>query len=79
MAIKTVINGTLEYLTAEGISVPHGFTTRFGGVSQAHLASLNIGFHRGDEPRNVTENHRILADALGFQPEKSGSDPPDPF
>ena len=40
--------GTLEYLTAEGISVPHGFTTRYGGVSTGHLASLNIGLHLAD-------------------------------
>jgi len=69
MAIKTVIKGPLEYLTAEGISVPHGFTTRFGGVSRGHLESMNIGCHRGDDPRNVTENHRILAEVLGFLPE----------
>ena len=25
--------GTLEYLKAEGITAPHCFTTRFGGVS----------------------------------------------
>jgi len=69
MAIKTVINGTLEYLAAEGISVPHGFTTRFGGVSRDHLSSLNLAFHRGDSPENVAENHRILGNALGFSPD----------
>ena len=62
--------GTLEYLTAEGISVPHGFTTRYGGVSTGHLASLNIGLHRGDDPQNVEENFRILGQALGFDPQK---------
>ncbi len=58
--------GELEYLTSENITVPHCFTTRLGGVSKGHLASLNIAMHRGDEPENVRENFRILGDALGF-------------
>ena len=62
--------GELEYLAAEGISAPHGFTTRFGGVSQGHLASLNIGIHRGDDRENVLENYRILGRGLGFDVEK---------
>ncbi len=62
--------GNLEYLAAQGIGVPHGFTTRLGGVSRGYLASLNIGIHRGDEWENVLENYRILGDAMGFDPEK---------
>lgn len=58
--------GALEYLTSENISVPHCFTTRLGGVSNDHLASLNLGMHRGDTPENVEQNFRILGDALGF-------------
>ena len=69
MAIISVTTGKMEYLTAEGIGVPHCFTTRLGGVSTGHLASLNIGIHRGDAPENVAENVRILADALGIRPE----------
>ena len=69
MSITTVKNGQLEYLTAEGICVPHCFTTRLGGVSQGHLASMNIGVHRGDDPENVARNIRILADAIGFDPQ----------
>ncbi|MBE6920860.1 MAG: peptidoglycan editing factor PgeF [Ruminococcaceae bacterium] len=71
MPITTQKIGTLEYLTADGISVPHCFTTRFGGVSTAHLSSLNIGMHRGDEPENVAKNHEILANALGYDVKKS--------
>ena len=66
MSVITKKQGQLEYLTAEGISVPHCFTTRLGGVSKGHLASLNIGVHRGDDPKNVEENFRILADVLGI-------------
>ena len=58
--------GTIEYLTAEAIRVPHCFTTRYGGVSTGHLASLNLGMHRGDKPENVAENYQRLADALGI-------------
>ena len=66
MAVVTKKQGTLEYLTAEGIDVPHCFTTRLGGVSEGYLSSLNIGMHRGDDPKNVEENYRILGAALGF-------------
>lgn len=69
MAINTQRNGTLEYLTAEGIAVPHAFTTRLGGVSQGYLAGLNLSMHRGDHPENVEKNWALLADILGFSPE----------
>ena len=64
--IRSVKTGTLEYLTAEGIAVPHCFTTRLGGVSTGYLASLNIGMHRGDAPENVSKNYEILANTLSF-------------
>lgn len=70
MAIITTQIGTLEYLTAEGIGVPHCFTTRFGRVSQGYLDSMNLGLHRGDDPQNVEENFCVLGNALGFTPEK---------
>lgn len=58
--------GDLEYLTAQGISVPHCFSTRLGGVSEGSLASLNLGIHRGDRPGAVLENYRRVGKALGF-------------
>ena len=70
MSIQSVTLGALTYLTAQGIGVPHCFTTRLGGVSSGSLSSLNLGTHRGDDPRNVAENFRILADGLGFDPDK---------
>ena len=66
MAVITKKHGTTEYLAAESIGVPHGFTTRRGGVSQGYLASLNLGMHRGDSRENVEENFRRLAHAIGF-------------
>ncbi len=70
MAINTIKVGTLEYGKAEGISVPHAFTTRYGGVSEGVFAGLNLAMHRGDSPENVEENFRILGRAVGFDPEK---------
>ena len=71
MPIITNHIGSLEYLTAEGISAAHCFTTRFGGVSSGHLSSLNIGIHRGDDRENVLKNYEILASALGFDVHKA--------
>ena len=44
--------------------VRHGFTTRLGGVSRDHLASLNLSFSRGDREENVRENFRRVAEYL---------------
>lgn len=66
MSIITKKHGTLEYLTAEGISVPHCFTTRYGGVSTGDQSSLNLAIGRGDSLENVEKNLHILGDELGF-------------
>ena len=66
MSIITQNVGTLEYLTAEAISVPHGFTTRHGGVSTGTLSSLNLAIRLEETEENVAENFRILGHALGF-------------
>lgn len=57
-----------EYLTSSVLTVPHGFSTRHGGVSQGHLSSLNLGIHRGDDRENVIKNYEILGNAIGFDP-----------
>lgn len=44
----------------------HGFSTRLGGVSKKHLASMNLSFSRGDEEENVILNHRRFAAAVGY-------------
>ena len=60
----------LEYLTAEGITAAHCFTTRHGGVSTGSQSSLNLAIGRGDSLENVEQNLRILGNALGFDPAK---------
>lgn len=66
--IKQNAVGDLEYLTfptIEGIPfVKHLFTTRTGGVSKEHLASMNLSFSRGDDPENVRENYRRICKIL---------------
>lgn len=65
-------SGDLEYLTSPLlIDTPHCFSTRFGGVSEGALASLNLGVHRGDKPANVLENYRRLSEAVGFDPKRT--------
>ena len=69
MAVILKRLGTLEYLEAEGISAPHCFTTRLGGVSTGIFDSLNLNFSRGDDPEKVVENYRRIGLVLGFTPE----------
>ncbi len=64
LSIKTY--GSVELITDANIPVPHGFTSRVGGVSEGCFSGLNLGAHRGDKPECVEENYRRLADALGF-------------
>lgn len=61
--VEKNVNG-LPLMTAPHISAPHGFTTRFGGVSEGIFASLNLGENRGDQPERVRENYRRLKAAL---------------
>ena len=65
----TLQNGEqLEYLTfpllEETGVVKHLFSTRTGGVSEGCLATMNLSFARGDEPGNVEENYRRVAEVL---------------
>ena len=64
-----VKDGSLEYLQADNIAVPHCFTTRLGGVSTGIFDSLNLSFSRGDDPACVLENYRRIGLSLGFTPE----------
>ena len=64
-----VKEGSLEYFRADNIRVPHGFTTRRGGVSEGIFNSLNLSFSRGDDPACVLENYRRIGLSLGFTPQ----------
>jgi YfiH family protein len=47
----------------------HAFFTREGGVSGGFYASLNGGLGSNDDPANIHENRRRMADAMGVAPE----------
>lgn len=64
--------GSLEYSAADCLEgVVHCFTTRLGGVSTGHLASLNLGKQRDDDPENVRKNYDILGSVVGFSKEQT--------
>src|SRR4051812_7021837 len=44
------------FLTSSLLPVPHGFSTRDGGVSEGPYRSLNLGAAVGDQPERVAEN-----------------------
>lgn len=50
--------------------VPHGFSTRLGGVSEPPWNSLNLGPGRGDEHAHVVENYRRFCEAIGADAER---------
>lgn len=52
----------------EGIT--HGFSTRLGGVSEGDVGTMNLSFGREQNRENVRENHRRLAAAVGYNPER---------
>ena len=68
--ILTKKQNTLEYLVAEGISAPHCFTTRHGGVSTGSKSSLSLAYTQGDTMENVETNLGILGKAIGFDTTK---------
>ncbi|RYX81145.1 peptidoglycan editing factor PgeF [bacterium] len=48
----------------------HALSTRADGVSTGEFASLNLGFHVGDEATAVRENRRLFAQNAGFDIER---------
>ena len=64
----------VPYYRAKNLSFPHGFSTRFGGVSQKpHLASLNLAFGRGDDASVVEKNQKRFFQAVFDRDELSCS------
>jgi len=55
-------------LTSPLLEVPHGFTTREGGVSPAPYHSLNLGFSTADRKEHVLENRRRVLASFGDPP-----------
>lgn len=65
--MKKINHNGVIFFKSDSIPVFHGFSTRFGGVSEVpHLAQMNLGKNLGDDPLAVEENYRRIADAIGF-------------
>lgn len=62
---ETAPNG-VRLLRCTALAVPHGFSTRIGGVSAAPFDALNLGFSSGDDPEAVRANRARFAAALGL-------------
>lgn len=67
--IENNVNGVV-FMTAPNITAKHCFTTRYGGVSEGSLASMNLGENRGDKPENVIENYRRIKEATGIDTDR---------
>lgn len=64
-----MVTADLPLLTFPDLAIPgcrHVLTTRHGGVSAGGCATLNLGFHVGDDPACVTENRRRVGAAAGY-------------
>ena len=59
--------GSTKVVTFPHLTVRHGLSTRVGGYSEGHLASLNAGFTVGDEPARVWNNRSLFAAHLGLE------------
>lgn len=55
------------FLTSQLLQVPHGLFTNLAGVSSPPYASLNLGYHVGDQVPLVAENRRRVREVLGLE------------
>lgn len=61
---------TLTLLAADNLraaGIPHGFTTRIGGISHPPFAFLNLGRGVGDDPVAVASNRTAVLRVLGLE------------
>jgi YfiH family protein len=56
--------------SARALGVDAFVTDRFGGVSSPPYDSLNLGEHVGDRAKDVRENRRRVAKAIGVEPRR---------
>ena len=73
MPFLTHEKNDLVWLTSSMLEgVRHGFSTRRGGVSSGHLASLNLrgSAPSGDSAENTLENYRRFCSAVGVETER---------
>lgn len=72
MSVKEA--GGAVYLEFPGLErtgiIRQVFTTRVGGVSEGHCASMNVSFSRGDKEEHVRENLKRVGAHLGISGER---------
>jgi YfiH family protein len=69
-------NGVFKSSLLMEKQIPHGFSTRNGGVSVLpHTASMNVGFGRGDEDDVVYKNIKLLEALSGIENAKTAFSP----
>lgn len=62
--MELVKKGNIEYYVFEKLKdIKHCFSTRQGGVSEGHYATMNLGW-REDKKENVIENYKIICGAI---------------
>jgi polyphenol oxidase len=66
--MSTRMISVLQFEILSDISgLRHAVSTRSGGQSEKPYLSLNLGYHVGDDPENVSRNREILARYLGYE------------
>ncbi len=73
--IFEVHEGPVPYLSFRSIDetgmFANAFTTRYGGVSEGYLSSMNMTFKKeGEKRERVLENFRRIGEAAGFHPDR---------
>ena len=67
------VNGSVPFIRFKCFEnmdfINHGFSTRLGGTSKGIYSSMNLSFGRGDDNACVEENFRLIASAIGTNPE----------
>lgn len=58
----------LTFSSFERLGIMHACSTKSGGVSKGACAAMNMSFSRGDVHEDVLTNHRLFAQAVGYNP-----------
>lgn len=61
---------TLQPITSDDLTVPHGFFTRAGGASSGVFTGLNCGLGSSDQRETVLINRARVAAALDIAPDR---------
>ena len=63
----------LSFITSNRLPIPHGFSTRLGGVSIGPYESLNLGFAVGDLKQRVEANFERFLQMASLKKEQLGT------